>query len=80
MKLEAVGRISVCDLRLEIRGQIDDRNGSKWALLRADTTSNAQILRYESDFRGWFYFDTKPSTSHNWARFFALLSTFLRRS
>jgi len=50
MKLEAVGRVSVRDLGLEICWQINDCNGSKWAFLRTDTTSNAQVLRYEGDF------------------------------
>lgn len=41
VKLEAVGRVSVCDLALEVRRQVDDSNGAKRAFLRADTTTNA---------------------------------------
>lgn len=32
----------MCDLALEIRRQVDDGDSAKGALLRADTTSNAE--------------------------------------
>jgi hypothetical protein len=44
MKLEAVGGVSVGNMRLEICRQIDDVDSAKWTLLRADTTSNTQAL------------------------------------
>ena len=49
MKLEAVGRVAVGDLGLEVGGQVDDVNGSEWALLGTDTTTNAQALGDEGD-------------------------------
>jgi len=50
MELETVGRVSVRDLGLEICRKIDDGNSSKRTFFRADTTSNAQVFRYEGDF------------------------------
>lgn len=44
MKLEAVGRISMGDLRLEIGWQIDDVDCAKGTFLWADTTTNTQTL------------------------------------
>jgi hypothetical protein len=41
MQLEAVGRVSMRDLSLEVRRQVDDVDGIEWAFLRADTTSYA---------------------------------------
>ena len=57
MQLEAVGRVPVCDLGLEIGWKIDDVYGAKRALLDTDTTSNAQTLGNESNlgFRGDLY-------------------------
>jgi hypothetical protein len=49
MELEAVRRVSMSDLGFEVRGQIDDVDGTKRALLRADSTSDAQILRDEGN-------------------------------
>lgn len=40
MKLEAVGRVSMGDLRLQICGQVDDVNCAERALFRTDTTPN----------------------------------------
>lgn len=40
MKLEAVGRVSVRNLGLQICGQIDDVNGSKWAFLWTDAAAD----------------------------------------
>lgn len=58
VKLEAVGGVSVSDLALEVRRQIDDGDGAERALLRADTTPNAEGLGDEgkSGFRS--HFDT----------------------
>lgn len=64
-------------MRFEICWQIDNIDGTKWALLGTDTTSNAKILGNESDFRLGSNFDTKATTSNNWAGFLAFLSTFL---
>lgn len=40
MQLEAVGRVSVGYVGLEVGWQIDNVYGSEWALLWADTTTN----------------------------------------
>lgn len=40
VKLEAVGRVPMGNLRLEVGWQIDNGDGSEWALLWANTTSN----------------------------------------
>lgn len=34
MQLEGVGRVTVCGVLLEVARQVDDGDGSKWALLR----------------------------------------------
>ena len=49
MKLEAVRGVSVGDLSLEIRWQVDNADGPKWAFFRADTTTYAEALRYEGN-------------------------------
>jgi hypothetical protein len=41
MKLEAVGAVTVSDLRLEVGGQVDDVDGIEGTLLRTDTAPNA---------------------------------------
>lgn len=50
VELEAVGGVSVGDLRFEIGWQIDDIDSSKWAFLWTDTASNAKTLRDEGNF------------------------------
>lgn len=47
MELKAVGRVSMGDLGLEVRGKVDDGDGAKGALLRADTASYTQRLGQE---------------------------------
>lgn len=44
VKLEAIGGVSVCDLALEVRGQIDDGDGAEWALLWANTATDTKRL------------------------------------
>lgn len=44
MQLEAVGRVSMGDLGLEICWQIDDVDGTEGTFLWADTASNAKTL------------------------------------
>ena len=78
MELEAVGRVSVGDVRFEISWQIDNVDGAERTFLGTDTASNTQSLRDKGDlgFRGDF--DAETSASHNWARFLAFLSAFLQ--
>ena len=44
MQLEAVGRISMGDLCLQIGWQVDDIDGSKGAFLGTDTTTYTQAF------------------------------------
>ena len=57
MQLEAVRRVSVCDLRLQVRRQIDDVDSVKGTFLRADTTSDAQAFANEGNLGVWSDFD-----------------------
>lgn len=77
MELETVRGVSMGDVGLEIRRQIDDVDCSEWALLGANTASNTKGFRDERDlgFRGDL--DAETSTAHHRARFLALLTTFL---
>lgn len=63
VELEAVGRVSVCNLALEVRRQVDDGNGAKRAFLWADTTSNAEGLGDEGKSGIRSYFDACHQTS-----------------
>jgi len=49
MQLEGVRRVSVRDLGLEVGRQVDYGDCIERALLRADTASDTQALRDESD-------------------------------
>jgi len=40
MELEAVGRVSMCNVRLEICWKVDDVDGAKGAFLGTDATAN----------------------------------------
>ena len=65
------------DLALEVRGQVDDCDGGEWALLGADTTTNAEGFGNEGDSRLGGHFDTELAAADDGARFLAFLSTFL---
>lgn len=41
MKFEAVRRVPVCHLGLEVRREVDDIDGVEWTFLWTDTTPNA---------------------------------------
>lgn len=77
VKLEAVGRVTVGDLGLEVGGQVDDVNGSEWTLLGTDTTTNAQALGDKGDLRSGIDFNAKLAGADHGARLLALLTTFL---
>jgi hypothetical protein len=77
VKLEAVGRVAVGDLGLEVGGQVDNVNGTEWALLGADTTTNTQSLGDEGNLGGGVDFNAKLSRTDHGASLFALLTTFL---
>lgn len=77
MELEAVRRVSVGDLSLEVGGQVDDVDGVEGAFLRADTATNTQALRDEGDLGVGRDFDTQLARADNWTRLLALLPAFL---
>lgn len=77
MKLETVGRVSVCNLRFEIGWQIDNVDSSKWALLGTDTASYAKTFGDEGDLGLRGDFDTEATTSDDGAGLFAFLTAFL---
>lgn len=52
MELERVGGISVSDFLFQVGWQVDNVNSAEGTLLWANTTTNAQILRDESDLGG----------------------------
>lgn len=79
MQLEAVGRVSVGDLGLEVRGQVDDVDGVKGAFLGADAAPDTQALRDEGDLGGGVYLDAQLAGAHHGTRLFAFLTTFLGR-
>lgn len=65
------------DLRLQVGGQIDDMDCTKWTFLWANTTTNAQPFRDKRDFRVWCDFNAEFAGTDHWARLFAFLATFL---
>lgn len=77
VELEAIGRITVGDLSLQVGGQVDDVNRTERALLRADTTTNAQSLGDEGDLGLGGDLDAKFASANHRARLFAFLTTFL---
>jgi hypothetical protein len=77
VELEAVGRVSVSDLGLQVGGQVDDVDGTERAFLWADTTTDAKTLRDEGDLGFGRDLDAEFSRAYNGAASFALLSTFL---
>lgn len=78
VELEAVGRVAVGDLSLQVGGQVDDVNGTERALLGTDTATNAQPLGDEGDFGLGCHFNAKLTRTNDGARLLALLTTFLR--
>lgn len=77
MQLEAIGRVSVGDLGLEIGGQVDDVDGVERAFLWADTATDAQALRDEGDLGLGGDFDAQLARADYGTRFLAFLPTFL---
>jgi hypothetical protein len=77
VELEAVGRVSMGDLALEVRGQVDDGNGAERTFLGANTASNAETLRDEGQTGLRCHFDTELAASYDGAGFLAFLTTFL---
>lgn len=49
VQFEAVGRIAMRDLTLEVRGKVDNGDSTEGATLGADTTTDAKRFRDEGD-------------------------------
>jgi hypothetical protein len=77
VKLEAVRRVSMGDVGFEIGGEIDNVDSSEGAFLGTDTASDTKGLGDEGNLGLRGDFDAETPTSHNRARFLALLSAFL---
>jgi hypothetical protein len=77
VQFEAVGRVSVGDLGLEVGGQVDDVDGVEGALLGTDTTSYAQAFGDEGDFAGGVDFDAQLAGPHHGAGLFTFLTALL---
>lgn len=77
VQLEAVGGITVGDLGLQVRGQVDDVDGIEGALFRADATSDTQPLGNEGDLGVGRHFDAQLARADDGTRFLAFLSAFL---
>jgi hypothetical protein len=73
VELEAVGRVSVGDLRLEVGREVDDGDGAKRALAHADTATDTERLRDEGDARLGRHFDAELTASDDGARLLAFL-------
>lgn len=65
MQLEAIGRVSMSDLSLEIGGQVDDIDGTKRTFLRTDTAADTETFGYEGDFGFWGDFDAQLAGPHD---------------
>lgn len=74
VKLEAVGAITVGDLALEVRWQVDNGDGVERALLGADTTTDAERLGNEGEARVGSDLNAELATADNGAGLFAFLS------
>ena len=80
VELEAVGRITVGDLGLQVGGQVDDVDSTERTLLGANTTTDTQALGDKGDLGVGSHFDTEFTRPHDGARLLALLTTFLHLS
>jgi hypothetical protein len=78
VQLEAVGRVAVGDLGLEVGGQVDDVDGVEGAFLGADTASDTQALRDEGDLGLGRDFDAQLARADDGTRLLAFLPAFLR--
>lgn len=77
MELEAVGRVSVRDLGLEVGRQVYDGDGAKGAFLRADAAANAEGLGDEGNARVGGDLDAELAAADDRAGLLAFLTAFL---
>lgn len=77
MELEAVGRVSMRDLGLEVGWQVYDGDGTEGAFLRADAAANAEGLGDEGNTRVGSDLDAELAAADDGAGLFAFLTAFL---
>jgi hypothetical protein len=77
VELEAVGRVTVGDLRLEVGGQVDDVDGIERTFFRANTTTDTETLGDEGNLGCVFDLNTELAGTDDRAGLLALLTTFL---
>lgn len=77
MQLEAIGRVSVGDLALEVGGQVDDGDGVEGAFLRADTATDAETFGDEGKLGLGCDLDAELARPDDGAGLLAFLTTFL---
>lgn len=65
------------DVRLEVRWEVDNGNGTEWASLGTQAAADAESLRDESDTRVGCDFDAQFPALDDRAHFFTLLVAFL---
>jgi len=78
VQLEAVGRVAVGDLCLEVGRQVDDVDGVKGTFLRANATSYAQSFGDEGDPARGVDLDAELAGTNDRAGLLAFLPAFLR--
>ena len=66
MQLEAIGRVSMSDLSLQVGGQVDDVDSAKRTLFRANTAADAEAFGYEGDLGFWRHLDTQLAGPYDW--------------
>ena len=77
MELETVRRVPVSDLRLEVRWQVDNIDGTEWTLLDTYPTAYAKPLRNEGYLRLRGHLNAELAGPDHRARLFAFLTAFL---
>lgn len=77
MQLEAILRVSMCCIRLQIGGQIDDIDCFERAFLDANAATDTQFLADTGDGRDGGHFDAELSHPVHRTGFLAFLPTFL---
>ena len=77
MQFEAVRGVSVCNFRLQVRGQVDDVDSTERTFLRADTAADAQSFGDEGDLRLGSDLDAQLASANYRTGLLAFLTTFL---
>jgi hypothetical protein len=76
MKLEAIGRVSMRNLGLQICRQIDDLDRGEGTFLNTYSASDTETFRDKCDLGGRFDFDAEAAAAHNGAGLLAFLSAY----